>query len=245
MATSGRGSGIVGYNVQVAVDAKHHLIVAHEVTNLGHDRVSLAPVAQAAREAMGKRRLRAIADRGYYSALRLKACADSGNCADPAQAYDVWREGRGRFDRSDFIYIGKNDEYQCPAGERATYRFTGEQKGLQVRRYWSSACPQCPMKAQCTPSSHRRNTRWEHEAVLEATQRRLHRMQDAMTVIRCTVEHVFGTFKSWMGTTTFLMRRLPNVSTKMSLTVLAYNLKRVLSILGFAKTMTAMQMVEA
>jgi hypothetical protein len=101
------------------------------------------------------------------------------------------------------------------------------------------------MKAQCTPSSHRRITRWEHEAVLEAAQRRLDRMQDAMTVRRCTVEHVFGTFKGWMGTTPSLMRRLPNVGTEMRLTVLAYNLKRVLSILGFAKTMKAMQMVGA
>jgi transposase len=245
MATSGRGSGIVGYNVQVAVDAKHHLIVAHEVTNLGHDRVSLAPVAQAAREAMGKKRLRAIADRGYYSALQIKACADSGIAPILPKPTTSGAKAEGRFDRSDFIYIAKDDEYQCPAGERATYRFTGEQQGLQVRRYWSSACPQCSMKTQCTPSSHRRITRWEHEAVLEATQRRLDRMQDAMTVRRCTVEHVFGTFKGWMGTTPFLMRRLPNVSTEMSLTVLAYNLKRVLSILGFAKTMKAMQMVGA
>jgi transposase len=245
MATSGRGSGIVGYNGQVAVDTKHHLIVAHEVTNLGHDRVSLAPVAQAAREAMGKMRLRAIADRGYYSALQIKACADSDIAPILPKPTTSGAKAEGRFDRSDFIYIAKDDEYQCPAGERATYRFTGEQQGLQVRRYWSSACPQCPMKAQCTPSSHRRITRWEHEAVLEATQRRLDRMQDAMTVRRCTVEHVFGTFKGWMGTTPFLMRRLPNVSTEMSLTVLAYNLKRVLSILGFAKTMKAMQMVGA
>jgi hypothetical protein len=245
MATSGRGSGIVGYNVQIAVDAKHHLIVAHEVTNFGHDRVSLAPVAQAAREAMGKKRLRAIADRGYYSALQIKACADSGIAPILPKPTTSGAKAEGRFDRSDFIYIAKDDEYQCPAGEQASYRFTGEQQGLQVRRYWSSACPQCPMKTQCTPSSHRRITRWEHKAVLEATQRRLDRMQDAMTVRRCTVEHVFGTFKGWMGTSPFLTRRLPNVSTEMSLTVLAYNLKRVLSILGFAKTMEAMQMVGA
>ena len=201
--------------------------------------------AQAAREAMGKKRLRAIADRGYYSALQIKACADTGIASILPKPTTSGAKAEGRFDRSDFIYIAKDDEYKCPAGERAIYRFTSEQQGLQVRRYWSSACPQCPMKAQCTPSSHRRITRWEHEAVLEATQRRLDRMQDAMTVRRCTVEHVFGTFKSWMGHTHFLMRRMPNVSTEMSLTVLAYNLKRVLSILGFAKTIKAMQMVGA
>ena len=245
MATSGRGSGIVGYNVQIAVDAKHHLIVAHEVTNFGHDRVSLAPVAQAARDAMGKKRLRAIADRGYYSAPQIKACADNGIAPILPKPTTSGAKAEGRFDRSDFIYIAKDDEYECPAGERAIYRFSAEQGGLQVRRYWSSACPQCPMKAQCTPSTNRRITRWEHEEVLEAAQRRLDRMQDAMTVRRRTVEHVFGTFKSWMGHTHFLMRRLPNVSTEMSLNVLAYNLKRVLSILGYARTMKAVQMVGA
>jgi hypothetical protein len=158
MATSGRGSGIVGYNVQVAVDAKHHLIVAHEVTNLGHDRASLSPVAQAAREAMDKKRLRAVADRGYYSALQIKGCADNGVAAILPKPTTSNAKAEGRFDKSDFIYIAKDDEYQCPAGERAIYRFTGEQDGLQVRRYWSSACPQCPMKTQCTPIPYRRIT---------------------------------------------------------------------------------------
>lgn len=243
MATSGRGSGIVGYNVQVAVDAKHHLIVAHEVTNHGHDRTALAPVAQAAREAMSKKRLRAIADRGYHSALQIKACGDCGVAPILPKPTTSNAKAEGRFDKSDFIDIAKDDEYQCPAGERASYRFTAEQDGLQVRRYWSSACPQCPMKAQCTPSQYRRITRWEHEEVLDATQRRLDRMPDAMIVRRRTVEHVFGTFKHWMGYIHFLTRRLPNVSTETRLNVLAYNLKRVLSILGFEKTMKAMRMV--
>jgi transposase len=114
MATSGRGSGMVGYNVQVAVDAKHHLIVAHEVTNVGHDRASLAPMAQAAREAMGKKGLRAIADRGYYSALQIKACADSGIAPILPKPTTSGAKADGRFDRSDFIYIARDDEYQCP-----------------------------------------------------------------------------------------------------------------------------------
>jgi transposase len=245
MATSGRGSGIVGYNVQVAVDAKHHLIVAHEVTNLGHDRESLAPIAQAAREAMGKKRLRAIADRGYYSAQQIKDCADTGVLPILPKPTTSGARAEGRFDKSDFIYIAKDDEYLCPAGERAIYRFTGEQDGLQVRRYWSSACPQCPLKAQCTPAPNRRITRWEHEDVLEATQRRLDRMPDAMAVRRRTVEHVFGTFKAWFGHTHFLTRRLPNVSAEMSLSVLAYNLRRVLAILGFKRMMKAMHLAGA
>ena len=243
MATSGRGSGIVGYNVQVAVDAKHHLIVAHEVTNSGSDRAQLAPMAAAAREAMGKKKLQAVADRGYYSAPQIKACDDAGIAAILPKPMTSNAKAEGRFDKSDFIYIAKDEEYQCPAGQRAIYRFTREENGLQLRRYWSSACPQCPIKAQCTTSNYRRISRWEHEAVLEAVQRRLDRQPKAMTLRRRTVEHVFGTLKHWMGTTPFLMRRLPNVATEMSLQVLAYNLKRVIGILGIARTMKAMRLM--
>lgn len=104
-------------------------------------------------------------------------------------------KAEGRFDKSDFIYVAKDDEYQCPAGQRAIYRFTREENGLQLRRYWSSACPQCPMKRRCTPSSFRRITRWEHEVVLEDVQHRLNRQLDAMTLRGRTIEHVFGTLK--------------------------------------------------
>jgi hypothetical protein len=245
MATSGRGSGMVAYNVQVAVDAKHHLVVAHEVTNIGHDRVQLSPMAQAAREAMGKKRLRAIADRGYFSGPQIKECADAGIAAILPKPTTSGAKAHGRFDRADFIHIARDDEYECPAGERAIYRFTGEENGMQLRRYWSSACPQCKMKSECTPSAYRRITRWEHENVLEDVQRRLDRTPDAMKIRRRTVEHVFGTFKHWMGYSHFLTRRLKNVSTEMSLHVLAYNLRRVISILGIARTIKAMRMVGA
>jgi transposase len=245
MATSGKGSGIVGYNVQVAVDAKNHLIVAHEVTNVGHDRTQLAPMAAAAREAMGKSKLQAIADRGYYSGPQIKACHDAGIAAILPKPTTSNAKAEGRFDKADFIYIACDDEYQCPAGQRAIYRFTREENGLQLRRYWSSACPQCPMKVKCTPAAYRRISRWEHEEVLEAVQRRLDKRLDAMTVRRRTVEHVFGTFKHWMGSTHFLTRTLPNVGTEMSLHVLAYNLKRVIGILGIATTMKAMRMLGA
>src|SRR5664279_223833 len=242
MATSGRGSGIVGYNVQVAVDAKHHLIVAHEVTNSGSDRAQLAPMAAAAREAMGKKKLQAVADRGYYSGPQIKACDDAGIAAILPKPMTSNAKAEGRFDKSDFIYIAKDDEYQCPAGQRAIYRYTREEKGMQLRRYWSSACPQCPMKQRCTPSPYRRIARWEHETVLEDVQRRLNRQLDAMTLRRRTIEHVFGTLKHWMGSTHFLTRRLDNVSTEMSLHVLAYNLKRVIAIMGMPRTMKAMEM---
>lgn len=242
---SAKGTAMVGYNVQTAVDTKNHLIVAHEVTNNGSDRSQLSKVALAAREAMGQTNLKAIADRGYYSGVELKACEDERIAAIVPKPMTSSAKSDGRFDRSDFIYIARDDEYQCPAGERAIYRFTSDEKGMQMRSYWSSACKGCVIKAQCTTGAHRRIKRWEHEAVVEKVQQRLDRMPEAMTVRKSTVEHVFGTLKHWMGWTHFLTRGMDNVSTEMSLTVLAYNLKRVISILGITQTMKAMRLVGA
>ena len=245
MTSHGKATGVVGYNVQAAVDAKHHLIVAHEVTNVGSDRAQLSPMAHAARDAMGKTTLKAVADRGYYNAPQIKACHDAGIATILPKPMTSNAKAEGRFDKADFVYIARDDEYECPAGQRAIYRFSREENGLLLRRYWSSACPQCPMKAQCTPSDYRRISRWEHEAVLEAVQRRLDKQPYAMTLRRRTVEHVFGTLKHWMGSTHFLTRTLANVSTEMSLHVLAYNLKRVMSILGIRKTMKAIRLAGA
>ena len=107
----------------------------------------------------------------------------------------------GRFDKRDFVYIAAADEYRCPAGQRAIKRFTTIERGMTLHKYWSSACPRCPLKAQCTSSDYRRIARWEHEAVLEAMQERLDRQPDAMRLRRQTVEHPFGTLKAWMGAT--------------------------------------------
>jgi len=244
MNSQAKGSGLVGYNVQAAVDAKHHLIIAHEVTNIGNDRAQLSKMAQAAREAMGKSRLRVFADRGYFNGTELKACEDTGIATYVPKPMTSGAKAQGRFDKSDFIYIARDDQYQCPAGERAIYRFnTIERNGLNARVYWTSACPRCSMKDECTTSDYRRIRRWEHEQVLERVQRRLDRKLDAMTLRRRTVEHVFGTLKHWMGSTHFLTKTLEHVSTEMSLHVLAYNLKRVMRILGMAKTMKAMRLV--
>jgi len=242
---SAKGTAMVGYNVQTAVDTKNHLIVAHEVTNNGSDRAQLSAIALAARDAMGKRRLKAIADRGYYSGLGLKACEDAGIVALVPKPMTSNARAEGRFDKSDFIYIARADEYQCPAGQRAIRRFSREEDGLQISVYWSSACPACPIKAQCTPSEYRRIRRWEHEDVVDRVQQRLDRMPTAMTVRKSTIEHVFGTLKHWMGWTHFLMRGIQNVATEMSLSVLAYNFKRVLSILGFERTKKAMRLLGA
>ncbi|TDF94208.1 IS1182 family transposase [Paraburkholderia guartelaensis] len=247
MISQAKGTGVVGYNVQVAVDTKHHLIVTHEVTNVGSDRAQLSPMAKAAREAMGKNKLQALADRGYFSAPEIKACDDADIEALVPKSQTSGAKADGRFDRGDFIYIASDDQYLCPAGQRAIYRYTSVESAnlLKLRTYWSSACPHCPIRSQCTPAPYRRIRRWEHEAVLEQMQQRLDRQLDAMTIRRRTVEHVFGTLKHWMGSTHFLMRRLGHVATEMNLHVLAYNLKRVIGILGFAKAMRAMKLAGA
>lgn len=242
---SAKGTALVGYNVQAAVDTKNHLIVAHEVTNNGSDRAQLSIMALAARDAMGKRKLKAIADRGYYSGPGLKACEDAGIAALVPKPMTSNARAEGRFDKTDFIYIANADEYQCPAGQRAIHRFGREEAGLQIHIYWSSACPTCPMKAQCTTSQYRRIRRWEHESVMDAVQQRLDQMPTAMTVRKRTVEHVFGTLKHWMGWTHFLTRGMHHVATEMNLSVLAYNFKRVLGILGFERTRKAMRLIGA
>jgi transposase len=245
MVSQAKGTGVVGYNVQAVVDAKHHLIVTHEVTNIGNDRAQLTTMGTAAKAAMGKKRLQAVADRGYFSGPEIKACTEANITPMVPKPMTSNAKAEGRFSKADFIYIVRDDQYQCPAGERAIRRFTTVEHGMTIHKYWTSACPRCPLKTQCTTSSYRRITRWEHEAVLEAMQRRLDRRPETMTLRRRTIEHVFGTLKHWMGSTHFLMRGLQHVGTEMSLQVLAYNLKRVINLLGMAKTMKAMRLLAA
>jgi hypothetical protein len=240
MATSGRGTGIVGYNVQTAVDTKNHLIVAHDVTNLGHDRTQLSSMAEQASEALGKPKLKVLADRGYFSGEQIRACELQGIETLVPKPLTSKSRKDGRFDKRDFIYHAERDEYQCPAGERAIWRFTTVEHGMTLHKYWASACPQCKLKAQCTTSSHRRIARWEHEDVIERMQVRLNAMPEAAKLRRQTVEHTFGTLKAWMGATHFLTKTLPRVKTEMSLHVLAYNLKRTMKILGVIPLMRAM-----
>ena len=245
MATSGRGTGMVGYNVQTAVDTTHHLIVAHKVTNLGHDRTLLTAMSNQARDAIGTETATVIADRGYFSGRQILACEQSGIAPLVPRPLMGSSVATGRFDKRDFIYHADADEYQCPAGQHAVHRFTTIEAGLTVRKYWSSACPRCPIKGSCTTSNYRRIVRWEHEAVLETMQARLDRTPNAMRIRRQTVEHTFGTLKAWMGSTHFLTKTLPRVSTEMSLHVLAYNLKRVMKIIGIQPLMRAMRTMGA
>ena len=236
-----RGTGMVGYNVQTAVEAKHHLIVAHKVTNVGVDRDQLSGMAKQARGAMGVRELTVVADRGYFKSEEILACHEAGISAIVAKSATSNATAEGRFGRADFIYDPKTDEYRCPAGQRLIWRFSRIESGLKLHRYWSSHCQGCAIKDKCTPSEQRRVSRWEHEAVLEAMQARLDQAPESMRIRRQTVEHPFGTIKLWMGSAHFLTRTLDRVSTEMSLHVLAYNLKRVMKLLGVGVLMEAMR----
>jgi transposase len=232
MTSSGRGTGTVGYNVQAAVDAEHHLIVAHEVTNEGHDRNQLATMAKKAKKALGTDHMTAVADRGYFNAHEILACEQADIIPLVPKPLTSNSKAEGRFDKRDFIYDPTRDEYKCPAGERAIHRFASEENGMTLHKYWSSACPRCPIRAECTTASYRRITRWEHEHVLETMQMRLDARPQAAVARRQTVEHVFGTLKSWLGTTPLLTKTLPKVGTEISLAVLAYNMKRMINIIG-------------
>ena len=236
-----RGTGIVGYNVQTAVDTTHHLIVAHEVTNVGVDRRQLSKMARQAKDAIGTDELEVVADRGYYRSEEIVACEEANISAYVAKPNTSSNRAKGLFGREDFRYRSEDDEYQCPAGERLIYRFTAQERGKTIRRYWSSACVRCPIRSKCTTGKYRRFSRWEHEAVLESAQTRLDKHPDVMRIRRATVEHPFGTLKAWMGSTHFLTRTLDRVSTEMSLHVLAYNLKRVMSIMGAEALIEAIQ----
>jgi transposase len=240
MATSGRGSGVVGYNVQVAVDTEHHLIVAHEVTNSGSDRAQLANMAKQAKAVLQAEELAAVADRGYFNSPEILECAEAGITVTLPKPMTSGAKSQGRFGKQDFVYVPEKDVYRCPAGEQLTYRFSAEEHGKTIRRYWTTACPKCPLQSRCTTGPERRIPRWEHEQLLETVQERLDASPDAMRMRRETVEHPFGTMKARMGATHFLTKTLPKVATEMALSVLAYNLTRVMNIVGIKPLMAAM-----
>jgi transposase len=240
MATSGRGSGVVGYNVQVAVDTEHHLIVTHEVTNSGSDRAQLANMAKQAKAVLKAETIEAVADRGYFSSPEILECHEAGITVTLPKPLTSGAKSEGRFGKQDFVYLPEEDVYRCPAGERLSYRYTNEEDGKILRRYWTTACPNCSLKAQCTTGPQRRITRWEHEHLLEAVQQRLDANPQAMRQRRETVEHPFGTIKARMGATHFLTKTLPKVAAEIALSVLAYNLTRVMNIVGIKLMMAAL-----
>src|SRR5215213_6285670 len=193
MATSGKGTATVGYNVQIAVDAEHHLIVAHEVINQGYDRHQLAPMALKAQQATGCERVTALADRGYFSGDQVLSCEGTGVAPIVPKVLTSSGTKRGFFTRQDFIYNAEHDHYTCPAGAKLTKskRRADHTEDFDFYRHLS-ACFTCPLKSRCTPTKLRRIKRWENEDVLDRMQDRLDRMPEAMGVRRQTVEHPFG-----------------------------------------------------
>ena len=241
MATSGRGSGVVGYNVQVAVETENHLIIAHEVTNSGSDRAQLANMGQQAKAVMQADAIEAVADRGYFNSPEILACHEAGITVTLPRPMTSGAKSEGRFGKQDFVYAQDRDVYYCPAGRALTYRMTTTEGDKTIRRYWTTACSDCPLKRKCTTGSERRISRWEHEHVLDAVQARLDANPQAMRQRRETVEHPFGTIKARMGATHFLMKTLPRVAAEMALHVLAYNLTRVMNIVGVKGLMAAIR----
>ncbi|SDF02757.1 Transposase DDE domain-containing protein [Bradyrhizobium brasilense] len=209
MATSGKDTGI-------AVDTQHHLIVAHDVINVGSDRHQLSNMAGQARAEMAVETLEVVADRGDYDGEELRACEQAGVTVTLPKPLTSGAKAAGRFGKQDFVYVSAEDIYRCPAGERLIYRFTGQEDGKMLRRYWTTACQGCGLKALCTTGPERRIARWEHEAVLEKVQRRLDQDPNKIT-LRCqAAEHPFGTIKAWMGATHFLMQRRHKVGKRRS-----------------------------
>ena len=241
MMTSGRGTGMVGYNVQATIDAKHHLIIDHEITQSGLDCGQLAEMATRAKETVGADDLTVVADRGYFEGEQIRACDDAGITTFVPRPLRSGSKAKGRFAKQDFIYLPDENAYRCPAGEKLTWRYESVEGGKTMHSYWTMACTECPLKEQCTTGKERRIKRWEHEAVVEAAQRRLDLDPEKMAVRRCTAEHLFGTLKSWMGAAHFLTRTKDRVNAEMSLYVLAYNIKRMIKILGIKPLLEAIR----
>lgn len=239
MTSQSHSAYVVGYNVQSAVDTEHHLIVAHEVTNVGIDKGQLSSMAEQARDALETEAIEVLADRGYFKGEEIASCEHAGIDVYVPRPMTSNARAQGRFDRRDFVYDKERNVYVCPAGEDLTYRMTTLDAGKVMHRYWASVCEDCALKQHCTPSKQRRVARWEHEGILEQMQERLDRKPDAMIIRRSTVEHPFGTIKAWMGATHFQMKTQHHVATEMALHVLAYNMKRVIAIIGVPELIKA------
>ncbi len=241
MSTSLKASGVVGYNVQTAVDTEHHLIIAHDVTNDVHDRSHLARLAKKTKVALGAETMTVFADRGYFSGEHVKACENDGITSYVPKPYTSGSRAAGRYGKNDFTFNSDENAYRCPASETQTYRFTSVEKGQTLHSYWTTKYGMCALKPRCTTGPFRRIKRWEHEDNIDAMLARLDAMPEAMSIRRRTVEHPFGTLKSWMGPCHLLTKGLKNVKTEMSLSVLAYNLKRMIAIIGVKPLIAAIR----
>jgi transposase len=231
----------VAYNVQISVDEKHKLIVDHEVTNDVTDRNLLSQMAIRAKEALGVDEIDVLADMGYYDGQQVKECLEEDITPYIPKADTSANKQLGLFSKSDFNYDPEQDCYWCPAGQILTFRFQTTEKDRDIKYYASSTCSQCPIKAQCTRSKDgRRISRWVDEDLLEEMERRVQENPEIMKLRKRLAEHPFGTIKYHWDQGHFLMRKLPNVRAEMSLSVLAYNIKRVIKILGVSRMIEAL-----
>lgn len=239
--TAGHAQGMsVGYNVQTAVDAKHKLIIAHDVTNAVTDREQLFPMAKRAKDTLAVKRLTVTADMGYYYGAEVKRCLEHHITPYIPKPNTSANRKLNLFGKEDFRYHPRKDCYTCPAGATLTYRFTTVELGRTIKYYTTPACRGCQLKSRCTRNkAGRRLTRWVDEAILDAMARRVKRHPDKVKQRKVLAEHPFGTIKRCMDQGYFLMKGLTNVRTEMSLTILAYNMKRAINILGVERLMAA------
>jgi transposase len=231
---------IVGYNAQMAVDAKHKLIAAADVTNQVTDYQQLANVALAAKANLELKSAEVVADAGYYNAAEVSRCAEQGLTAYVPKADTSANSAQGLYGKSRFKYDGQKDVYVCPAGAELTYRFNTYELGREIRYYRASGCAGCALKPQCTRNKdNRRITREANEDLMEAMAVRMRAEPGKFKLRKTLAEHPFGTIKRWFGYTHFLLKGLEKVRCEWSLTTLAYNLKRVLNLVRFEKLMMA------
>jgi hypothetical protein len=231
----------VGYNAQVAVDAKHKLFVIQEVTNAVTDVNQLSGIAIQAKEALAVEQVKVVADMGYYHGEAIKACEEAG--IEPYVAKPLTSANRklGLYAKEQFTYAPEHDCYRCPAGQALTFRFATVELGRQIRYYATPACRACAIKARCTRNKGgRRITRWVHEHLLERMQQRVEANPALMRRRTQIVEHPFGTIKHWHDQGYFLMKGLEKVRAEFSLSTLAYNLRRVMTILGVSHMLRAL-----
>lgn len=236
------GAGIeICYNVQTAVDAKHKLIVAETVTNAAGDRDQLSPLATAAQDILQAPAPVVVADQGYYHGAEIKRCLDAGLTPLVPRPLTSANAARGLFTKDDFVYDLAQDGYRCPAGELLTYRTTTVERGRTIKNYRTSACGRCAFRPRCTRNRDgRKITRWVHEDLLENMAAHLRRAPEVFAQRKALSEHPYGTMKRAMDQGYFLLKGLRKVRGEFSLTVLAYNLKRVLNLVGVPRLVEAL-----
>jgi len=233
----------VGYNAQIAVDAKHDLILAEDVINTPSDRHSLAPMAREAQEVLGAEQLSVVADRGYTNAQQIKQCQEAGIVPYVDRPKNSRNYKLGLFTKEDFLYDADRDSYRCPSGEELVFRYETPDRarpGRLLRYYYTDACPSCPLRARCTRSDKRRIQRTADEHLVDQMQARISANRAILWRRKAIVEHPFGTLKRWMGYDHFLMRGLESVRAEFSLAVLSYNIKRAMAVLGVPRMIAAL-----